>query len=820
MIHPIFRIETYRCTTKVVEAFNSTMDYIKTHYSEFITPEHLLYHFCQQEPFQAYCEDIQADVQGMQEELHSFLEQIGYVPEENECLVLPSIQLQMMSDEVNGFWEGRNTNGIQDDDSNPLSVSDFILAMYHLKDSFAHYVLDKYFQSKDLVDICRGMDFFYMSDLEMYQYIKDDSNSPHHLAETYFGGTKEEFKPVDNKEILKKMMASANRLMGALNQLDDKIKNSAKQKREPWEELVTCINDTYRFRNPLIGRQKELERAIRILCRKDKNNPIFVGEPGVGKTVMVYGLAREIEHDNVPEWLRHQRIYALDMATMVAGASYHGEFEKRFKAVLEGAKARGNCILYIDDIHTIVETGGGNQSMNAGELLKPYLEEGTVRFIGCTTYQDYNKSIAKKKSIARRFGLIDVKEPTPEETYDILYDLLPIYEGHHGVRYDEEAVRYAVQQSDSLIHDRFLPDKAIDIIDEAGAYRQQHPLLNKKGLPKAARYQKVDKALIRQILTDVCRIDAKALASDSADANENLRSLGKRISQDIYGQDEAIQQVTRAVMMSKAGLMEPGKPIASLLFVGPTGVGKTEVCRVLARELGVELVRFDMSEYTEKHSVSKLIGSPAGYVGYDEGGQLTDAIRKTPNCVLLLDEIEKAHTDIYNILLQVMDYARLTDNKGNKADFRNVILIMTSNAGAQFAAQAGIGFSGGQTKGQAMLQAVKKTFKPEFLNRLSGTVVFNEMDRQMASLILDKKLCQLKQRLESRGVTLTLSDEAHELLLQEGFTHQYGAREMDRVINHQLTPLLMEELLFGKLRKGGEAQIAVDKGQLILAGNK
>ena len=380
------------------------------------------------------------------------------------------------------------------------------------------------------------------------------------------------------------------------------------------------------------------------------------------------------------------------------------------------------------------------------------------------------------------------------------------------MKYDEEAVKYAVEQSDARICDRFLPDKAIDIIDEAGAYLQQNPLLNKNGEAKAARYQKVNKDIIKKILIEVCRIDANALASENNDA---LKDLDKRISSDIYGQDEAIKKVVRSVMMSKAGLMEPDKPIASLLFVGPTGVGKTEVCKVLARELGVELIRFDMSEYTEKHTISKLIGSPAGYVGYEEGGLLTDAIRKTPNCVLLLDEIEKAHTDIYNILLQVMDYARLTDNKGNKADFRNVILIMTSNAGAQYAGQAGIGFGGGLTKGQAMLNTVKKTFKPEFLNRLSGTVVFNEMDKTMASLILDKKLRQLSQRLASKNVSMTLSQEAHEFLLVKGFTKQYGAREMDRAIQQYLTPMLMEELLFGKLKKGGEAKVDVADEHLV-----
>ena len=597
------------------------------------------------------------------------------------------------------------------------------------------------------------------------------------------------------------MMEETNRLIDTINSIE--ADKEERQSHEPWEDLVVCLNKTYRKRNPLIGREKELSRCVRILCRKDKNNPLFIGEPGVGKTALIYGLTRMIEEGNVPDWLKGQRIYALDMASLVAGASYHGEFEKRVKLVLDGALRRKNCIIYIDDIHTICSSGGNN-SMNAADILKPYLEDGGLRFIGTTTYQDFNKSMANQKAITRRFGQIDIKEPSKEECIEIINGLLPVYEKHHGVKYKEDAVTYAVEQADTLIHDRYLPDKALDIVDEAGAFLRQNPLLNKLGEPKPRHLQKVDKGVIKRILTDVCRIDAKVLASES---NSDLRTLGKRISAEIYGQDEAINKTVGAVMMSKAGLMEPDKPIASLLFVGPTGVGKTEVCKVLAKEMGIKLIRFDMSEYTEKHTISKLIGSPAGDVGYDEGGLLTDAIRQSPNCILLLDEIEKAHSDIYNILLQVMDYASLSDNKGKKADFRNVILVMTSNAGAQYADRASIGFGGGQSRGEAMLGSVKKTFKPEFINRLSGIVVFNDMDSTMAGLILDKKLKQLSQRLETRGFTMSLSDEARKLLLEKGFSRQYGAREMDRAIQQYLTPLLMERILFGKTSKDRNIKI-------------
>lgn len=808
-----------KCSVRFKEALARTVERARRFRFEFVTPEALLYSIIRQKEFMEFCTINDVDQPSMLVELKRYLSKLDTVPDGEEFAGMMSsglIQLFAMLGLMEGFEndenEGKDTNDDVDEnkgDDAPeiIDIPDVIEQMYELDDdSVATHILRKYV----------GDNYMACEPVLSYAYLhagtghRVDANEVVPIkAEAYINGKKVDIEGMSQEDIFRKMMASASRLVGALHSLDQmkgngEEKSESQKKREPWEELVTCLNETYKQKNPLIGREKELTRCIRILCRKDKNNPLFIGEPGVGKTALIYGLTRMIEEGNVPQWLKGQEVLALDMASLVAGASYHGEFEKRMKAVLEGARKRGNCILYIDEIHGICDTGGGGQSMNAGDILKPYLEDGSIRFIGSTTYQDYNKSIANKKAIARRFGQIDVKEPSVEETVQIVNGLLPYYEKHHGVKYAADAVQYAVEQSNALIHDRFLPDKAIDILDEAGAYLQQNPRRDKNGNPKQARYQKVDTAVIRGILTDVCRIDAKALADES---NTDLKDLAKRIAAEIYGQDNAVKQVVRSVMMSKAGLMEPDKPIASFLFVGPTGVGKTEVCKVLARELGVELVRFDMSEYTEKHTVSKLIGSPAGYVGYDEGGLLTDAIRKTPNCVLLLDEIEKAHSDIYNILLQVMDYARLTDNKGNKADFRNVILVMTSNAGAQYAAQAGIGFGGGQTKGQAMLTNVKKTFKPEFLNRLSGTVVFNDMDKTMAMLILDKKLRQLSQRLEAKAVTISLAQEAKDFLLEKGYNAQYGAREMDRAVQQYLTPLLMEEILFGKLRKGGTVSI-------------
>ena len=581
---------------------------------------------------------------------------------------------------------------------------------------------------------------------------------------------------------------------------------------EAWRHLVTCMNDCYEKQNPLIGRDQELKRTMQVLCRRDKNNPLHVGEPGVGKTALVWGLARMIEEGRVPEKLKGSRIYQLDMGTLLAGTQYRGDFENRIKQIMDGIQAESmkrsaRNIVYIDEIHTLVGAGAtGEGAMDAANMLKPYLEAGDIRFIGSTTYEEFNRHLARSKGMIRRFQQIDIAEPTIDEAKNILRQLQPRYEEFHHVKYADKAVDFAVEASAKHVNDRFLPDKAIDLIDEAGAAKEIDHDTHQPPTPL------ITPTDIAEVLAKTCKVDALAVAQEND--YQQLETLAERLLAQIYGQDEAIRQVVEAVQMSRAGLLDDGKPLASLLFVGPTGVGKTEVARVLARELGISLLRFDMSEYTEKHTVAKLIGSPAGYVGYEDGGLLTDAIRKTPNCVLLLDEIEKAHQDIYNILLQVMDYARLTDNKGHKADFRNVVLIMTSNAGAQYASQGSIGFGSSVSRGEAMMRQVKKTFRPEFINRLSGAVVFRDMDKQMATLILKKKLRELDTKLDAKQVKMTLTPKAFELLLNEGFTPEYGAREMDRVIARQLKPLLMREILFGELKNGGTVTIAANNGKL------
>ena len=585
---------------------------------------------------------------------------------------------------------------------------------------------------------------------------------------------------------------------------DEDDYSSPSHKNDKWKKYVTCINEHLAEKNPLIGREKELDRTIQVLCRKDKNNPLHIGEPGVGKTALVYGVARRIEEGKVPDRLKGCNIYQLDMGTLLAGTRFRGDMEQRLKQIMEGVTSEAHCIIYLDEIHNIVGAGKGAEGgSDVSDLLKPYLDDDRIRVIGATTYTEYNKNFTRSVGMIRRFQTIDVEEPSIDEAIHILKSLKPIYEKYHHVKYDAAAIEYAVTSSAKFITDRFLPDKAIDIIDEAGAQAEM----------EGKKYKKIGKKQIAEVLAKVAKIDALAIKQDD---NKNLASLESRMKDVIYGQDRAIQTVVEAVQLSKAGLTDENKPLASLLFVGPTGVGKTEVAKMLAQELGVKLVRFDMSEYVEKHTVAKLIGAPAGYVGYDDGGLLTDAVRKSPDCVLLLDEIEKAHSDIFNILLQVMDYGVLTDSKGRKAHFKNVILIMTSNAGAQYASQASVGFASTASAGSAMLKQVKHTFKPEFINRLNEIVVFNDMDEQMAKLILGKKLRELNAKLAAKSVSITLTDEAHQHLLKSGYSKEYGAREMDRVIQQRLKTMLMREILFGKLKKGGEATVDLQNGTLTI----
>ena len=731
-------------TERVERVIKSALGYCKTLRNEFVMPEHLLLALVEDSNFNsalaAYCSPLT-----FANKIEDFLDDIEVVPQDIEYHPELSIQTGQVIDNA--------IKHVENSGAESIDITHLVKGLLELKDSWASYFLKDSIGDneqdfmKELIDYCEYDDMIF----------------------------------------------------------DENIDDEAKSPKSSWKQLVTCMNDNYLKHNPLIGRDNELKRTIQVLCRCDKNNPLHVGEPGVGKTALVWGLTRLIEENKVPKRLQGSKIYQLDMGTLLAGTQYRGDFEKRIKQIMDGVQGESdNNIVYIDEIHTLVGAGAiGDGAMDASNMLKPYLESGKIRFIGSTTYEEYNRHFSRSKGLIRRFQQIDITEPSIDEAKNIIMQLKPRYEDFHGVKYTDDAISFAVEASAKHINDRFLPDKAIDLIDEAGA-----------AMEIEENAKTIGKKEIADVLSKTCKVEALSEAED--DDYKQLERLADRMLSQIYGQDEAIRQVVESVQMSRAGLLDDNKPLASLLFVGPTGVGKTEVARVLSKELGIPLTRFDMSEYTEKHTVAKLIGSPAGYVGYEDGGLLTDAIRKSPNCVLLLDEIEKAHQDIYNILLQVMDYARLTDNKGRQSDFRNVVLIMTSNAGAQYASHASVGFNSTVSRGEAMMKQVKKTFKPEFLNRLSGTVVFHDMNKQMATLILQKKLRELESKLEAKQVKMNLIPDAFEYLLKEGFTPEYGAREMDRVIAQRLKPLLMREILFGSLKNGGEITIGIKDGNLSI----
>ncbi len=581
------------------------------------------------------------------------------------------------------------------------------------------------------------------------------------------------------------------------------------EERKPGQDALNnyCVNLNKKARDgkidPLIGREKEVLRTIQVLCRRQKNNPLFVGDPGVGKTAIAEGLARKIIKGEVPEVLQDATIFALDMGALLAGTRYRGDFEERLKAVMKEIENYPGSILFIDEIHTVIGAGAtSGGAMDASNLLKPALQSGTVRCIGSTTYKEYRQHFEKDRALVRRFQKIDVKEPSVEDTIEILKGLKPYYESFHKLKYTNEAIKTAVELSAKYIHDRKLPDKAIDVIDETGASQML--------VVEAKRKKKITVKEIEATVATMARIPPRTVTKSDAEVLINLQKDLKRV---VFGQDKAIETLASAIKLSRAGLREPEKPIGCYLFSGPTGVGKTEVARQLADLMGIELLRFDMSEYMEKHTVSRLIGAPPGYVGFDQGGLLTDGIDQHPHCVLLLDEIEKAHPDLFNILLQVMDHGKLTDHNGKQVDFRNVILIMTTNAGASDLAKPAMGFNRAKREGDDS-EAINRMFTPEFRNRLDSVIAFSGLPPEVITMVVEKFIFQLEAQLADRGVTIELSEEAAKWIAEKGYDEKFGARPLARVIQEYIKKPLADELLFGKLEHGGTVKVLVSgKGE-------
>ncbi len=835
---------------EVADVINRAFSLAKNARFEYVTPELALYAACENQVFARAFESCGGNRKRLDRDLR------GYLEEYMEQTAGPEDEPQLS--QGMGYVLAQGWEAAQNGDKPMMELSHLISAMYGLGESYAVYYMR--LQGVERLDLLQEMTIAYEEEARKSRRRRSTARSGASEKENSI----ELDSSLDSKEQARQSDGGDAWDEGDRESMDDEEEEDDETLAEDafWRQYATCLNEEMEGRNPLIGREQELERTMQILCRKDKNNPLHIGEPGVGKTAITYGLARLLEEGNVPEPLQGAKIFALDLGSLLAGTQYRGDFEKRFKRVMDSIAQEERAIVYIDEIHNIVGAGAVNGgSFDISNMLKPYLAQGRIRFIGATTYEEYKKHFEKNKSLVRRFQNIDIKEPDTADAIRILEGLQQGYETFHGVRYEEGVLEYAVEMSAKYVGERYLPDKAIDLIDEAGAYRRLHPVRagqesaqeghesldaqsrkededpadrqnpapmekrvpdidagdgnpTENGSPDIAESrQTVDKNLIDEILSKTCHIPKQAVERDETVA---LATLEQRLKARVFGQDEAISQVVNAVKFSRAGLLEEGKPLASLLFVGPTGVGKTEIAKSLAQELGIRLIRFDMSEYGEKHAVAKLIGAPAGYVGYEEGGLLTEEIRKTPHAVLLLDEIEKAHPDIYGVLLQAMDYATLTDNQGRKADFRNVIIIMTSNAGASRMGKHGIGFQGQDVGGEIILEEVKRIFQPEFRNRLNRIVVFRGMDRRMAGQIVRKKLSELADMLLRKNVCLSVDVQAERLVEKKGISAEFGAREIERVIQSEIKPLLVDEILFGALKEGGDCSLTAREGSFLL----
>ncbi len=740
---------------------------------EFLLPEHILYASLFFESTREIVTLCGADPEELKDDLQTYFEE--HVPAIDDQEPVQSLGFQGVIERAVFHTESSS--------SQSLEVGDLLVSLLDEKDSFGAYFLKKY-------GITRYALLSIISHSVDMTEDEEDEDEFSMDGENRFDGDSEDDQDENSNE----------------NQKEGKKRKAL----ESFTRELTAAAREGRL-EPLIGREEVLERTIQVLCRRLKNNPILVGDPGVGKTAVAEGLAARIAEEKVPALLRDYRVFSLDMGSLLAGTRFRGDFEERMKMILKELEQEEKVILFIDEIHTIVGAGAtSGGSMDASNLLKPALVTGKIRCMGSTTYDEYKKFFERDRALSRRFQRIEIAETSPDETYQILLGLRERYEAHHNVRYTDEALRTAVDLSDQYINDRHLPDKAIDVIDEAGAYTR---ILAFREDAENDEIKEIGEDLVEKVISKIAKIPEKTV---SVTENDRLKSLEADLKARIFGQDNAVSAVVQAVKRSRAGFKGQDKPVASFLFVGPTGVGKTELARQLADLLGIHLHRFDMSEYQEKHTVSRLVGSPPGYVGYEEGGLLTDAIRKTPHAVLLLDEIEKAHQDIFNILLQVMDYATLTDNAGRKADFRNVIVIMTSNAGAREMGKPRIGFGDSNVTDDAIGDAVERAFSPEFRNRLDKIVTFGRLDTRMVLNIVDKEIDAFRKQLAEKSVELELTQACREYLAEEGYSPEYGARNIARLISDKIKHYFVDAVLFGDLAKGGKALADVVDGEVVI----
>jgi ATP-dependent Clp protease ATP-binding subunit ClpA len=726
----------------------------KSKQHEFLTPEHILYACLKSKQGERIFLELGGSVDNLKQNLEEFFKKhMTFVQGEEpiQSIAFKNIMERAFLHVVSAEKE-------------EMDIGDVLVALLDEKDSHAaFYIKNQGITRLDLLNYVSHGDGLY--ELEEQAHAGEQEQVPENETET----------------------KKTNRLLKAFTtELTEKARNG---------EI-----------DPLIGREDIVRRTIQVLCRRLKNNPVHVGDPGVGKTAITEGLAQAIVDGKVPKPLKDYRIFALDMGALIAGTKYRGDFEERLKRVLNELKKIQNVILFIDEIHTVVGAGAvSGGSMDASNILKPVLSTGKLRCIGSTTYEEYKKYFDRDRALSRRFQKIEVPEPTVDETYQILLGLKSYYEKYHELEYSKSALKAAAELSAKYINDRYLPDKAIDVIDEAGAYVRLFPEA------PSHKKTKITEKDIEKVVATIAKIPERSVSSTET---SRLKDLETHLKSVVFGQDHAIELVVQAIKRSRAGFHKPDKPIANLLFVGPTGVGKTELARQLALHMGVPLHRFDMSEYQEKHTVSRLIGAPPGYVGYDEGGLLTDAIRKNPHSVLLLDEVEKAHEDIFNMLLQIMDYATLTDNNGKKADFRNVAIIMTSNAGARNIGKPLVGFGQRNITHDAIAKAVEEIFTPEFRNRLDSVVTFNNLDLEIMKMIVKKELSDFEVQLKEKKVTITVTEGCITWLAQKGFSPLFGAREVSRLIQEKVKNFFVDEVLFGKLAHGGKAVIDIKKDEV------